>query len=114
MYTFTGLGRSLAMTPCPILLGYYFDKRRSLAFGIASAGFSIGGFAITPLIELLFQEYGYSGAFLILTAFTMNIFVAAVLFRPLQADSKRGKCSKLVNAFNRTHNCYKYTLLKHV
>ncbi|KAH3799815.1 monocarboxylate transporter 4-like [Dreissena polymorpha] len=89
-----GLGRSLAMTPCPILLGYYFDKRRSLAFGIASAGFSIGGFAITPLIELLFQEYGYSGAFLILTAFTMNIFVAAVLFRPLQADSKRGKCSK--------------------
>ncbi|KAH3797072.1 monocarboxylate transporter 4-like isoform X2 [Dreissena polymorpha] len=89
-----GLGRSLAMTPCPILLGYYFDKRRSLAFGIASAGFSIGGFAITPLIELLFQEYGYSGAFLVLTAFTMNIFVAAALFRPVQANSKREKCSR--------------------
>ena len=56
-----GLGRSFALTPLTLLLGYYFEKRRSLAFGLAAAGFSLGGFLITPLVELMFQNYGFTG-----------------------------------------------------
>lgn len=79
-----GIGRAFTLTPVPILLGYYFNKRRSLAFGLASAGFSIGGFAITPIVELLFQHYGYRGTFLILSGFALNIVVASALFRPIE------------------------------
>ncbi|XP_052790345.1 monocarboxylate transporter 9-like [Mya arenaria] len=93
----SGFGRSLVLTPCPILLGYYFDKRRSLAFGIASAGFSIGGFALTPLVELLFQEYGIQGTFLILTAMSMHIFISCTLFRPIESNRRSVTNSKNKN-----------------
>ncbi|XP_045195877.2 monocarboxylate transporter 9-like isoform X2 [Mercenaria mercenaria] len=83
-----GLGRAFTLSPVPILLGYYFNKRRSLAFGLASAGFSIGGFAITPMVELLFQHYGFQGTFLILSGFALNILVSSALFRPIELHRK--------------------------
>ncbi|KAL4219366.1 solute carrier 16 [Mactra antiquata] len=84
----TGIGRALSLTAVPILLGYYFDKRRSLAFGLASAGFSIGGFAITPIVELMFQHFGYQGTFIILSGFALNILVSSSLFRPIELHRK--------------------------
>ncbi|KAL4221325.1 hypothetical protein ACF0H5_019586 [Mactra antiquata] len=77
----TGLGRSFLLTPLTMLLGGYFDKRRSLAFGLASAGFGIGGFTITPAIEIMFQEYGFTGTYLLLSGIACNLFVCVCLFR---------------------------------
>ena len=84
IFVFSGLGRSFALTPCPLLLGYYFDKRRSLAFGLASAGFSLGGFVITPAVELMFQTYGFTGTFIILSGVATHITICACIFRPIE------------------------------
>ena len=84
----SGLGRAFALTPVPILLGYYFKKRRSLAFGVATAGYSLGGFMLIPVVETLFENVGYSGTFLLLGGFTLNVTVCAALFRPVVLHMK--------------------------
>ncbi|XP_060558521.1 monocarboxylate transporter 12-like [Ruditapes philippinarum] len=82
-----GLGRSFVLTPLIILLGEYFDKRRSLAFGLASAGFGLGGFAITPAIEVMFQQYGFRGTYILLSGIACHFFVFTSLLRPLSKSS---------------------------
>lgn len=52
--------------PSVIGVGHYFDKRRSLATGIAVCGGGVGTFCIAPLSKYLLQEYGWRGAHLIL------------------------------------------------
>ncbi|XP_052788353.1 monocarboxylate transporter 4-like [Mya arenaria] len=78
----SGIGRAFLLTPCVMLLGEYFDKRRSLAFGLASAGFGLGGFAITPTVELMFQQYGFRGTYILLSGVACHIFICIGLFRP--------------------------------
>lgn len=51
--------------------------------GLASAGVGFGTFVFPPLVEWLFQEYGFQGAFLILGAVAVNLCIAAALYRPL-------------------------------
>lgn len=85
---FVGLGRAFLLTPCTLLLGEYFDKRRSLAFGLGSAGFGIGGFTITPLTEVLFQEYGFKSTFIILSGLVCSMFICASLFRSVSSTNK--------------------------
>ncbi|XP_045183012.2 monocarboxylate transporter 12-like [Mercenaria mercenaria] len=110
-----GLGRSFILTPLTMLLGEYFDKRRSLAFGLASAGFGIGGFAITPTIELMFQEYGFRGTYILLSGIACHLFVCASLFRPLpkidnrtektrQSEVKKRKDSETININDESAN----------
>ena len=72
-----------------MILGEYFDKRRSLAFGLASAGLGLGGFAMTPCIELMFQDYGFMGTFILLSGVSFQLYVFASLLRPLSMTNSR-------------------------
>ncbi|XP_052214875.1 monocarboxylate transporter 4-like isoform X2 [Dreissena polymorpha] len=86
-----GIGRAFVLTPGTLLLSDYFNKRRSLAFGLASAGFGIGGFAIAPTIEVMFQHYGFSGTYILLSGIACELFVCISLFRPLSVTTNRKK-----------------------
>ncbi|XP_041368830.1 monocarboxylate transporter 12-like [Gigantopelta aegis] len=79
----SGIGRSLAYAPCLIITGMYFDKRRGLAVGMATAGVGAGTFLIPPAVEFIFEEYDYLGAFVILSGLCLNLAVCGVLMRPL-------------------------------
>jgi MFS family permease len=39
------------------MVGYYFDKKRAMATGIAVCGSGIGTFIFAPLASYLVQEY---------------------------------------------------------
>ena len=39
---------------------------------------------ITPLVELMFQNYGFTGTFIVLSGLATNAFVCACLFRPVE------------------------------
>lgn len=78
-----GIGTALAYAPAVVIVGMYFNKRRGLAVGIATAGVGIGTFAVPPFIEVVFSYYGHFGSFLILTGYCLNIMVCGALFRPL-------------------------------
>lgn len=79
-----GLGRSFTYTPALIVVGIYFNKRRGLAVGLATSGVGLGGFFFPPLVELMFDHYGFAGTFIILSAVIANFLVCGALYRPLE------------------------------
>ncbi|CAH1785572.1 unnamed protein product [Owenia fusiformis] len=89
-----GLGGSLVYTPGLVLVGQYFNKRRAIATGIASAGSGLGAFCFPPFIEYLLKKYTYSGAMLMLGAVQLNNVVAGALYRPLERQKRPRKFIK--------------------
>jgi hypothetical protein len=61
----------------------YFEKKRSLATGIAVCGSGLGTFLFAPLTEYLIVEYGWRGAMLIIAGFVLNCAILGALFRPV-------------------------------
>jgi MFS family permease len=54
-----GLGTSLLFTPCISAPAHYFNRRRGLASGIASAGGACGGIAFPLLMQALIPKLGF-------------------------------------------------------
>ncbi|PAA50494.1 hypothetical protein BOX15_Mlig032951g3 [Macrostomum lignano] len=79
----TGIGTSLMYLPSMVIVGLYFDKRRSTAMGIAFGGSGLGMFALGPLMEYLMDVYSWRGALLVLAGIMLNGVVFASLMRPL-------------------------------
>lgn len=51
--------------PAVIAVGFYFERWRALATGIAVCGSGIGTMVIAPLSSTLISSYGWRGALLI-------------------------------------------------
>ena len=73
------------------MVGFYFEKRRALATGVAVCGSGIGAFVFAPLCEKLLQVYGWKGATWIVAGIVLNGVVMGALFRPLTATKPRPK-----------------------
>ena len=71
------------------MIGQFFDKRRSLANGIAMAGGSIGQLVLPPLITHLVERYSFRGAVLIIAGILLNASVGAMLFTPISFYRKK-------------------------
>jgi len=56
---FVGIGFGLMYLPSVVMVGFYFDKKRALATGIAVCGSGIGTFALAPVVNFLVSEYGW-------------------------------------------------------
>ncbi|XP_016070968.1 PREDICTED: monocarboxylate transporter 4 [Miniopterus natalensis] len=81
----TGLGLALNFQPSLIMLNRYFNKRRPMANGLAAAGSPVFLCALSPLGQLLQDQFGWRGGFLILGGLLLNCCVCAALMRPLEA-----------------------------
>jgi predicted MFS family arabinose efflux permease len=66
-----------------IFKGYYFEKRRSLAMGIAVCGSGIGTFLFAPINRFLLSKYDWEGAFLIKAAIILNICICGMVMVPI-------------------------------
>ena len=62
------LGMSTAYVPCGATVARWFVRRRGLAVGLASAGGSLGAFALPPLAQLLVSRLGWRWAYVIFGA----------------------------------------------
>ena len=60
-----GVGFGMIYLPAVIAAGFYFDRRRALATGIAVCGSGIGTFVMAPLVSSLTETYGWRGAMMI-------------------------------------------------
>lgn len=83
----TGLGFGLIYLPAIVSVTTYFEKRRSLATGIAVCGSGFGTFIFAPLINLLLTQYGWRGAMLIIAAVVLECIIFGALFRPLEYET---------------------------
>jgi MFS family permease len=71
-YVFFGIiaavGMSTAYVPCNATVAKWFTRRRGLAVGIATAGGSLGTFALPPLAHLLVSRAGWRWAYVVFGA----------------------------------------------
>lgn len=79
-----GFGLSIGYVNSLVVVAYYFEKKRSMATGLAVCGSGIGTFVFAPFLEFLIEEYGWRGSFIILSAVTLNLVVCGALMRPLE------------------------------
>lgn len=70
--------------------GLYYDKHRSLATGVATAGSGLGGIVFPNLVQYLIDEYGWRGSLLLVAGLNMNTFIFSALLRdsPMQKAQK--------------------------
>lgn len=95
-----GLGLGFAYLPAIVAVSFYFEKRRSLATGLAVCGSGFGTFVFAPLTQILLDEYGWKGTVLIETALLLNCIPCGAVFRPLEAP--RNKSAPLANQAERS------------
>ena len=69
--------------PALVMVGYYFDKRRALATGIAMCGTGIGTMAMAPLASYLIQLYGWRGTNMIFGGIVLHGVALASFYRPI-------------------------------
>ena len=86
MFYVVGMGFGLMYLPSIVIVGYYFDKRRALATGIATCGSGVGAFIFAPMCRALIDAYGWRGAMWIVSAIVLNGLVLGGLYRPLTFD----------------------------
>uniref|UniRef100_A0A8D8H1I7 Monocarboxylate transporter 14 n=1 Tax=Culex pipiens TaxID=7175 RepID=A0A8D8H1I7_CULPI len=79
-----GIGFCFIYVPSVITVGYYFEKWRALATGIALCGSGVGTFVFAPLSSMLIAQFGWRGALLVQAAIILLCALFGCIFRPIQ------------------------------
>ncbi|XP_020297605.1 monocarboxylate transporter 12 isoform X3 [Pseudomyrmex gracilis] len=79
-----GIGAGLIYVPAVITTGFYFERWRALATGIAVCGSGIGAFLLAPISDILVKNFGWRGALLFQAGMLLNCAIFGALFRPLK------------------------------
>ncbi|XP_033760670.1 monocarboxylate transporter 12-B-like [Pecten maximus] len=80
-----------------VIVGLYFEKRRSLATALALTGASVGHFAIPPILQILLDNYGLHGTFLFQGGFYLNVAFFGSLYRPIAVGHKTRQTTETEN-----------------
>lgn len=86
-----GFGFGLIYLPAIVSVTMYFEKKRSLATGIAVCGSGFGTFIFAPIISKLLAEYGWRGSILIIAGIVLECILFGALFRPLENETAEEK-----------------------
>lgn len=61
--------------PFQALISRWFDRRRGLAVGLLGTGFSIGGFAVVPIMRVVIDAVQWEGSFIVAGIVVVAVFV---------------------------------------
>ncbi|GIY91825.1 monocarboxylate transporter 14 [Caerostris extrusa] len=81
-----GIGFGFIYLPAVVTVGFYFDRRRAFATGLAVCGSGVGTFIMAPLVQYLLYAFDWRGTMLILAGIVLNCAFFGALFRPLQVS----------------------------
>lgn len=84
-----GIGAGLSFPPTVYIVTSYFVRLRGLANGICISGSAFGSIILPPILRYLLEEYGYRGACLVMGAITLNTWIAAIFYEPVENHMKR-------------------------
>ncbi|KAI5640233.1 major facilitator superfamily domain-containing protein [Phthorimaea operculella] len=79
----TGMGCSLINMAASLIVGFYFEKRRSIAMAISSGGGAAGTMTLYPVNTLLVKKAGFKNALLLHAGLHGIIYFLCLTFRPL-------------------------------
>ncbi|XP_071530474.1 monocarboxylate transporter 12-like [Panulirus ornatus] len=89
-----GFGHGMSSLGMTVIIPQYFKRRRGRAYAVMNAGVCTGQMLGPILISHLLQEYGFTGAVLIVAAMLLNICVAACVFQPVEWHTTRQKADR--------------------
>lgn len=69
-------------------MGYYFEKRRAIATGIAVCGSGVGTFIFAPVNAIMIDAFDWRNLVMIQAAIVLNACVFGMLMRPLEPTKK--------------------------
>ncbi|CAG9853861.1 unnamed protein product [Phyllotreta striolata] len=81
-----GVGYGFIYLPAVVMVGYYFESKRSLATGISVCGSGVGTFTFAPLANYVLSSYGWKTTVLVLAVISLSCSVFALLMKPLSYD----------------------------
>ncbi|KAF6032580.1 hypothetical protein EB796_009181 [Bugula neritina] len=84
-----GFGFGLMYLPAVIGVGFYFEKRRALATGIAVCGTGIGTFAMAPFASFLLTHLDWINAHYVLAGLLLQGCIFSSLMRPLTGRRRK-------------------------
>ncbi|XP_045200781.2 monocarboxylate transporter 5-like [Mercenaria mercenaria] len=94
----SGVSNAFIMTMIATIINEYFVNKRGFANNIGNAGVSLGTIVLAPIVTKLFENYSYTGTYIIITGLNLQIFVIACLLRPMsfyrKLFSSRNTCVK--------------------
>lgn len=79
-----GIGFSFIYIPSVIIVGYYFERWRALATGIAMCGSGVGTFVMAPLNTYLVVR-GWRVAFFVHAGIVLFCILCGLTYRPLES-----------------------------
>ena len=85
-----GFGVGMLYLPAMVMVGHYFERRRSLATGIAYSGAGIGMLVVAPVCAGLLSMYNWKTALILVSGFPLQGIVVGALMRPL-APQRSGR-----------------------
>lgn len=91
-----GTGAGLSFPPTVYIVTSYFVRLRGLANGLCISGSALGSIILPPVLRYLLVNFGYRGACLIMGGITLNVWVAAIFYQPVEKHLKRVKKVKQV------------------
>ncbi|XP_054932359.1 uncharacterized protein [Dermacentor andersoni] len=91
----SGIGNGLGMPTKDVIIGKYFKRYRGSGNGIYFTLGTLAGFAFPPILHLLLQEYGFTGAFLITGGLMLNALPACMLFKVPPWEASKSARTKI-------------------
>ena len=88
IFIHVGIGLGLSLTPSLTMVGLYFDKRYSLANGLAYSGSGVGILVLAPVAQVFIDTYGWRGSLLLLGALCLHVTTCGALLHPLRTRSR--------------------------
>lgn len=79
-----GIGFCMIYIPAVLTVGYYFERWRALATGIAMCGSGVGTFIFAPLTSVLIERVGWRGTLAVQAALILSCCLMGLIFRPLK------------------------------
>ena len=75
----TGLGTGILMTPLVSVIATWFNRKRAVATSIATAGGSVGGIFMPPMLRKLYTQVGFQWAIRILAFICLACLMFSVV-----------------------------------
>lgn len=81
---FGGIGFCMVYIPAVVIIGFYFEKWRALATGIALCGSGVGTFVFYPVTNMLLTALGWRWTLAIQGLIILCCAIFGLAFRPIQ------------------------------
>jgi len=79
-----GIGFCMVYIPAVVIIGFYFEKWRALATGVALCGSGVGTFVFAPLTAMLLKNAGWRMTLVYQGMMILSCAIFGLAFRPIQ------------------------------